>query len=176
MPGAPPDTARLFFALWPDDATRARLAACQQAWQWPRGVRLVPPGRLHLTLHFLARVPRDRVAALMQHAAVPLSPFELVLDSAGTWPAGVAWLQPSAAPGELLALHAHIGAALREQGCELETRGFQPHVTLARDARAAVPPAEVKLVWRIDGYALVESRLGSGGGYSVLHRYDAQCS
>jgi 2'-5' RNA ligase len=45
-------------------------------------------------------------------------------------------------------------------------------VTLARRAgNAAVPPEAEKLVWDISGYALVESKPGNGGGYTVLEQY-----
>jgi 2'-5' RNA ligase len=46
-------------------------------------------------------------------------------------------------------------------------------VTLARRANnAVVPPEAEPLVWQIDGYALVESKPGNGGGYTVLQTYD----
>lgn len=176
MPGVPPppvSPARLFFALWPDDAVRRELVAAQDAWQWPSGARRVPPGRLHLTLHFLARVPAQQVAALMRQADLPLAPFELTLDAAGIWPGGVAWLRPSTVPAALLDLQGRIGVALQAMGCEPDTRGYKPHVTLARDARAATPPASMPVRWPVDGYALVESRPEPGGGYAVLRRYGA---
>ncbi|MCM5678099.1 RNA 2',3'-cyclic phosphodiesterase [Schlegelella sp. S2-27] len=169
----PASPARLFFALWPDEAVRRELVAIQDAWQWPRSARRVPPGRLHLTLHFLAQVPALQVAALMRQADVPLAPFELTLDAAGLWPGGVAWLRPSTAPAALLDLQRRLGAALQAFGCELDTRAYEPHVTLARDARAAMPPAGVQVRWQVDGYALVESRLEPPGGYTVLRRYGA---
>jgi 2'-5' RNA ligase len=176
MPGASPpplSSARLFFALWPDEVVRRELVAAQDAWPWPRRARRVPPGRLHLTLHFLAQVPVQQVAALTRQADLPFAPFELTLDTAGIWPGGVAWLRPSTVPAALLDLQRHLGVAVQAMGCELDTRAYEPHVTLARDARAAVPPVDVQVRWPVDGYALVESRLGPGGGYAVLRRYGA---
>ncbi|QPC30568.1 RNA 2',3'-cyclic phosphodiesterase [Caldimonas thermodepolymerans] len=166
-----PPFARLFFALWPDAATRAEWVACQQDWAWPEGAHLTPQDQLHLTLHFLGRVPRDRLPALQQQAQVPFKPFELCLDRAGTWPSGIAWLQPSVLPEPLLALHRELGTLLQGQGFELEDRRYRPHVTLARNARAARAPAAVAIPWRVDGYVLVESHAGTGGGYEVLCRY-----
>ena len=65
-------TARVFLALWPDAAARARLADCRDAWRWPPGARLVGDAKLHLTLHFigaLARSPLDDLQAAL--AEVP---------------------------------------------------------------------------------------------------------
>ena len=49
---------RLFFALWPDDATRARLA--QAARQWSH--RPVADDKLHMTLHFLGACSTEQQA------------------------------------------------------------------------------------------------------------------
>jgi 2'-5' RNA ligase len=57
-------------------------------------------------------------------------------------------------------------------GVPLEARPWQPHVTLARRAEGALAPDDGRaLRWRVRGYVLVESRLGSNGGYRVLRRY-----
>ena len=66
---------RLFFALLPDEATRARIhqAAVQlQAQHAPRG-RWIDPGRYHLTLQFLGDFdgPSTGIATLARHAAAP---------------------------------------------------------------------------------------------------------
>lgn len=49
---------------------------------------------------------------------------------------------PSPPLEELHARHAQLGAGLRDLGFASETRRFQPHLTLAREAAAAQPPAE----------------------------------
>ena len=36
---------------------------------------------------------------------------------------------------------------------------------------SGVPPEAEPLVWTIDAYALVESKPGNGGGYTVLQTY-----
>ena len=63
-------------------------------------------------------------------------------------------------------------AALAALGLPPEQRDYRPHVTMARRARhAVVPPESAPLIWQIDGYALVESKPGDGGGYTVLEQY-----
>ena len=47
-----PETRRLFFALWPDEATRERMAALLKALRGARG-RAVKAEKLHVTLAFI---------------------------------------------------------------------------------------------------------------------------
>lgn len=149
---------RLFLALWPDDAVRERLLSAQQQWPWPARAAPVPAERLHLTLHFLGEVEEGAAAALT--AALPLAatPVTLRLDRATLWPQGIAVLEPSAVPPALAALHARLGALLQAQGMRVEARAFRPHVTLARHAQGALPPACIEPIeWTAAGYALVRS-------------------
>jgi 2'-5' RNA ligase len=163
---------RLFLALWPDPAIRHALRERRDAWNWPRGASPVQADKLHLTLHFLGELPTERLAELRRGFAVPFTPFRLSLGLPKLWPHGVAVLEPHEQPPELLALHARLSAALMALGLQPEARTFRPHVTLARRAgNAAVPPEAEKLVWDISGYALVESKPGNGGGYTVLQTY-----
>ena len=41
-------------------------------------------------------------------------------------------MEPHAAPGPLLELHADLGEALSGSSMPVEERGYKPHVTLAR--------------------------------------------
>ena len=163
--------ARLFFALWPGEPTRDELQACQQSWRWPRAARLTLREHLHVTLQFMGQIPRSQVPALLEAANVPVRPFDLLLDTAGIWRSGVAWLRPSSPPAELLALHGRLGDVLQQLGCEADRRAFEPHLTLARRATGAEPPAHPGVRWRVDGYVLVESRLLATPEYTVLRSY-----
>lgn len=165
-------STRLFVALWPDPAIRHALRERRDAWDWPRGASPVHPDKLHVTLHFLGSVPTERLPELRRGLAVPFSPFELSLGIPKLWPHGIAVLEPHTEPPELLELHANLSAALVALGLRPEARTYRPHVTLARRANGAeAPPEAAPLVWKIDGYALVESRPGNGGGYTVLESY-----
>lgn len=160
---------RLFLALWPDPAIRHALRERRDAWTWPRGASPVHADKLHVTLHFLGEVPSERVPELQQGFAVPFTPFTLSIGVPKLWPHGIAVLEPHTEPPELLELHAKLSNALVALGLQPEARDYRPHVTLARRANhAVVPPEAEPLVWRIDGYALVES---NGGSYTVLERF-----
>lgn len=165
-------STRLFLALWPDPAIRHALRERRDAWDWPRGAGPVHTDKLHMTLHFLGEQPSARVAELQRGFAVPFTPFTLSIGMPKLWPHGVAVLEPHEEPPELLALHANLSSALVALGLQPEARTYRPHVTLARRANAAlVPPEAEPLMWKVDGYALVESKPGNGGGYTVLQQY-----
>lgn len=146
-------------------------------WTWPAGARRVPARDLHLTLHFLGAVPRDDVPALQAVLALPCPAFTLVLDRTEVWRHGIAVLAAAEVPPPLADLHAALGERLRAFGLRTETRAFRAHVTLARHAMRAVPPAEPPHVrWPVHDVVLVESRGGvarAQGAYHVLQRYGA---
>jgi len=170
-----PDRAaalRLFIALWPHVETRNALAAWQQAWMWPGKASLVPPERLHLTLHFLGDVPVHRMAELVAALRVPFAHFSLPFGTGEIWPGGTAVALPAHVPPLLEALHANLAAALRALDLSPESRPYRPHVTLARRAVGAIPaPQPLPCDWRVnDGYVLVRS-LPGGRGYEILARF-----
>ncbi|MES2015023.1 MAG: RNA 2',3'-cyclic phosphodiesterase [Pseudomonadota bacterium] len=163
---------RLFIGLFPDLPVRAALAAWRDGWNWPRSASPVRTEQLHLTLHFIGDVEPERVPQLAAALPTAFTPFELQFGRAVLWPHGVAVLEPDAIPASLLALHADIGAVLRSLDLPLDTRAYRPHVTLARRAGAAAPPHQGPAIkWKIDRYALMESTLGPGGGYTRVQEY-----
>ncbi len=167
-----PTTTRLFLALWPDPAIRHSLRERRDAWHWPRGATPVHTDKLHMTLHFLGEVPSGRVPALQAGFAVPFTPFTLSIGVPKLWHHGIAVLEPHEEPPALLELHANLSAALLALGLQPEERNYRPHVTLARRANnAVVPPEAEPIIWPVGGYALVESKPGDGGAYTVLQHY-----
>lgn len=160
-------TLRLFLALWPDDDTRIALLAWQQAQTWPAAARLTRADDLHLTLHFLGQVPQTLLPALQQALPAPGAPVPLILDRVEVWPNGVAVLLPEATPPALLTLHRQLGETLTHLGLPLESRPYQPHVTLARRARGLIPQPALPQRWKAQRYALVHS----DHGYHPLQHY-----
>lgn len=169
---------RLFFALWPDDATRKALRRSTRALVRHCGGRPVPPENFHLTLAFLGNVPGEQCEAVRLAAgACCLEPLTLQLDSAGYFPgARVLWIGPQETPAALAWLAAGLWQALRPLGLQSGPQAFLAHLTLAR--KVASPPAVPALravAWPVDGFALVESRTGaSGARYEVLQWYPAR--
>jgi 2'-5' RNA ligase len=168
---------RLFFALWPDDETRGRLARVQRKLAPPHG-RRVHPADVHLTVVFLGpatpgqRNCAEQVAAevVAREASVP---FELTLDRVGSFPrARVFWCGASVCPAPLLELVLALSRGLADCGFAPERRPYRPHVTLARKARPVVAQELLQPIrWAVDGLVLVT---GTGGvpRYRVLRRWE----
>lgn len=173
-PGKPLVTRkqRIFLALEAEEAVQAQLAAHAKQWAWPAGCVPCQPADWHITLHFIGAVDADQVARLAAGVAVPFQPFELVLDQPVLWPHGLAILGATVLPPPLRALHERLGTALRGLDVPVETRPYQPHVTLARHAGAAiVPAASAPVLWPVQGYALVLSTGDRQQRYRVIHQY-----
>ncbi|WP_289884662.1 RNA 2',3'-cyclic phosphodiesterase [Janthinobacterium sp. SUN118] len=160
---------RLFYALWPDAATRAALAA----WQAPLGGKPVRADKLHLTLAFLGQRPAGELPALQTILAqLPARPMPLGFDHVSHFPRlALAWAalaQPSPA---LLALRAACMHSLAEQGLapRFEHDRFTPHVTLARQAPPPAAYALAPIAWQASELVLVES-LKSSGDYRIVGR------
>jgi RNA 2',3'-cyclic 3'-phosphodiesterase len=167
-----PATVRLFIGLWPPPAAHAALLAHADTWSWPAAARRTRPERLHVTLHFLGEVAGEHLPALRQGLAVAWSGCELVLDRPLVWPGGIAVLEASEVPGPLAGLHEALADRLRGLDMPVEARRYRPHVTLARKAAGARPPASfAPLRWQAGtGYALVQS-LPGGRGYETLQSF-----
>lgn len=169
------DPARLFFALWPDDDVRARLAALTGRLHAPRGGHRMRPENLHLTLVFLGEVPRARLPELLAvGAAVAGEGFLLDLDRIDCWRHNrVAFAAPSAPPQALLALVAALERDLTRAGFDFDRRAYKPHVTLLRQADCAeTDTAPEPVSWLARDFVLVESTpRGPGSGYDRLARF-----
>ena len=166
-------TRRLFFALWPDDATRQALSHWQ-THNLPADVRWQHRADLHMTLHFLGHIDAGRLESLRELGAeAAAGRFALVLDEIGHWrKPQILWAGASSLPGDLPQLHARLAAGLNSMGIETEARAFKPHVTLARKVRnqpATQPLAP--LTWAVTELALVESRPGAAPIYHPVGRW-----
>ncbi|MEQ1660352.1 MAG: RNA 2',3'-cyclic phosphodiesterase [Hylemonella sp.] len=167
-----PTAARLFLALVPGGPVRAELSAHIQAWRWNDGAQRYAPPDWHVTLHFIGLVPRTRLDELRAGLSQPFTPFELRFGEPALWPHGLAVLLPMAMPPALQVLHDRLGAQLRRLGLRTDERPYRPHLTLARRAEQAVPPAPPAWGWRVRGYVLMESTGRPEARYRVLQRFD----
>ena len=155
---------KLFFALWPDAATRATLARLQA----PVVGRHTPAAKLHLTMAFLGQQPVAALPVLLdilEAVPKPFPPLRLEVDCYGYFAKPrIAWAGMSEPPAALLAMQADLMARLESAGFSAATHGaFKPHITLARDARSApdgAPPERV--LWTVSELALVESDPATG--------------
>jgi RNA 2',3'-cyclic 3'-phosphodiesterase len=171
---------RLFFALWPDDAARDRLAAAAREFVPPGAGRPQRPDQWHVTLEFLGDVPESRLPAVFDAGAAAsggASACELVLDQLEHWKRPeVLCLAAGSIPEALSALVQSLRSELQLRGFAPETRPFRAHLTLARKIRRAPPPGAVEPVWwPVRGLSLVQSVTErSGSRYLELAAWPAR--
>lgn len=172
MNDAPEERHRVFFALWPDDATRAAISRATRDAVGSSGGRPIAKERLHVTLAFLGELSAAGLEIARAVPPIPVGPFELNLDAVGVWPESkILWLAPTALPEALGELEKRLWDALVERGFRPEDRVYRPHVTLARRAR----PIEVAVEavrFPVRDLSLVESFPdGRNVHYEVLERW-----
>jgi 2'-5' RNA ligase len=150
---------RLFFALWPDDAVRTALDEAGKSLLGKR-VKRVPAANLHLTLAFAGSVTASVRHCLEAAAAgIQVAPFELCFDHCGHWPRPrIAWIGPTQVPPALWSLVGGLRTVFESCGLHVETRPYQPHVTLARKVGSLANDTTITAVpWSIRSFSLVES-------------------
>ena len=163
-----PDSLRLFYALWPDDATASKL----QQLQAPMQGRRIPYANLHMTLVFLGQQPAALLPDLKDILArIPRTDLTLTLDRVGYFPRNrIVWVGPQQMPDALSVLHDALVQELLERKVAFnDQHGYTPHVTLARDA--ALPPDLVfdPVEWHVMQAALVQSTTTAEGSiYRIL--------
>jgi 2'-5' RNA ligase len=140
LSGSPP--LRAFLAVPVGPPAHGLLAAhVERLRQRVAGVRWVDTGTTHITLHFFAELPLDRMDGLLQTvgaAAAREQPFTLRLGGLGSFPGGararVLWIGLVEESAALARVVAAVGAAVARCGFEVDPRAFRPHVTLGRPA------------------------------------------
>lgn len=165
---------RLFYALWPDHATRTALAQLQ-AHVTGRNTR---PQNLHLTLAFLGEQPASVLPQLQTILRqLTLTAPILTLDQFGHFAnSHIAWAGMQAVPAALLQLQQTLRQQLLQHAvCFDQRTAFKPHITLARHAAAPAECSFTPIIWRASEVVLVQSETdGEGSLYRVLgsHRLE----
>lgn len=147
---------RLFYALWPDDATRAALVR----WQDHVQGRKTPHDGLHITLAFLGQQPATLLPTLQTILmSVPQPDMTLVLDRVGYFSRHrIAWAGMRVVPDALITLQQTLTQELTQHGIEFNDQsGFRPHVTLARDALAPPDITVEAIHWQVGQLVLAQS-------------------
>ncbi len=165
---------RLFFAAFPDDETRFRVASAADALELGEGTRRVPVENYHMTLAFAGEVSNAQAAALRALESIDISPFTVRFDTHEHWlKSEVVVMAATECPPALSELRCKLRAHLARQGLADDPRPFYPHVTIARNAtQAPVRQAISGLLWTVTNFQLVRSmRSGAGSVYTVLDHW-----
>lgn len=167
-------TLRLFFALWPDDATRDALNRTGKWLHRHWGGRRMRADTLHITLAFLGSIPIEQLDTLFACAdTVKTGAFELILDQAGYWRHNrIGWLGANETPPQYSELVGALNAALQGAGFTVDARPHVPHVTLLRNTAGGEVPGCTPVRWPVSGFALaVSSTETDGARYEVIRRW-----
>jgi 2'-5' RNA ligase len=180
-------TARVFFAIWPDNKTQKQLGGLVEQLQLEAlcGGRKTKLENIHLTLVFLGEIDTDRLPAL-RHAADEVrnsgaGAFDFSIDEIGYWKHNhIVYLAPREVPAELAHLVSTLEYAVSAAGFSLERRPYAPHITLMRNARcpalsAFAPELPQPITWRAREWLLVKSEQTSGGSaYAPVGRWSLE--
>jgi 2'-5' RNA ligase len=147
--------ARLFFALWPDEACRAQLGeVAATALSVGGSGRAVPAQDWHVTLCFLGSVPAPAAAELAVAAArVRVAPFTLHFNRLRYWADSRVTVAIGPCPPAAARLAAAVRALSRQLGLSVDDAELQPHITLIR-GQDAPPPGSRSGSGRERGLAL----------------------
>ena len=171
---------RTFVAVWPDEATRRRLAELDLGRA--QNLRLVVPSAWHITLRFLGDVDEDLLAplgdALVPAVASVPGPVECRLGPGTDWFTGDRVLQLPAFGLEELAGAVRAATVPLVGEPEDDEPPFNGHLTLARargrlgaTAQAELAAIPFEAVFDVTHVDLVASEPGpSGHRYTTLVR------
>ena len=151
------DRHRVFFALWPDDATRAAISRATRDAVRASGGRPIAKDRLHLTVAFLGELtaPGSRWRGRCRRSPSARSSSCSTRSACGRsrrFSGSRLPIRPSAL-GEL---EARLWDALAEHGFRAEDR-IVPAARHARAPRATARGAVEPVAWSVRELALVES-------------------
>ena len=143
-----PDTARLFLGLELNDEARRALDDVRRSLQ-TAGVagKFHDSALYHLTLVFLGNLPLEAIPLIEQCMnSIPAAPFELTLSGLGAFKNGsILWAGVKESPA-LMDYRRRLAHSLLEAGFAFEEGEYRPHITLARQVKAAVPEIEIPAV------------------------------
>lgn len=183
LPIRPARPERLFFSLFPDGATSARVSKFAERFICENrlGGTPIKTERLHVSLHPVGDYKRLRTqftyTARRAGNAVSMRPFEMTfpaivsLGSSGG-KHGVPPRRPLVLLGNgnaLWELHRLLGAAMEKNGLKAAMR-FTPHMTLAHGSRPILLQAIEAIRFPVREFALVHSKLWLSQ-YSIVDRW-----
>lgn len=158
---------RLFFALWPDEHIRQQCAAILTQLPATMGTAQALQN-IHVTLAFLGNVRASTSLRLQTAVSILRIPeISLCFDQLSYWSqSGILCLIARQQNQELQGLVQQLNALSSDVGIASDSRPYQPHITLVRQARQGVNLHIEPIIWRTQSIALVEScRLPQGVEY-----------
>jgi 2'-5' RNA ligase len=133
------ETIRSFLAFDIDDEGVLRRLAEVQSLLTNTGTDLkqVKPQNIHLTIRFLGDISLSMVDAIYEEMKqISFHPFDITLRGLGAFPRlsrpRVVWVGIKKGINELVNIFEQLEPRLRGLGFKPDTKGFSPHMTIAR--------------------------------------------
>ena len=168
---------KLFYALWPDLATRATLASEDRTLFAGNGGHMISPDEYHITINYLGETDDSLLPALKdlgERAAATVPSSVVELDRVEWWKESRVMVRAASTVPEALQRVDHVLAVgLKAAGVVQPPRSLKLHLTLVRKINphplgtGSVPPR----AWSADSLALVGSAGGPGPRYTVLGQW-----
>ena len=175
-------SARAFFAVEVTDDVRHELGEAQRSLPLAGAdAKPVAGENLHVTMHFLGQISDSEIVTackLAEQAAADIQPFEIVVKGLTAIPPEgralkMVWANVNDITGRLTELYGALGELLGDNGFQVDTRRFRPHITMAR-FRSAKSADAVRQGTELYGtvlfgrcyvkqLVLLSSELGKGG-------------
>ncbi len=134
-----PDSIRSFLAFDIEtDTVLNRLAAAQKLLvQTGADLKIVEPQNIHITIRFLGNVTLATVDKIFEEMKqIQFSPFNVQLKGLGAFPnpnyARVVWAGITEGADQLKSVFSQLEPRLRGLGFTPDSKGFSPHLTIAR--------------------------------------------
>jgi RNA 2',3'-cyclic 3'-phosphodiesterase len=167
-------THRLFFALWPGDDVRKRLAREARRFVDGPQAKAIPADNFHITLAFLGPVEARKLSGVLAAASrVEAAPFSLNVGRIEAWAdARILCFTPE--PSQPLhALADRLRFNLFTDGLQPDRKEFRPHITVAREwSQSEVAGSIGPFEWTAHEFVLVESESSrEGSHYRIIDRW-----
>jgi 2'-5' RNA ligase len=155
------DTARVFFALWPEPAIQRQLHAVAKEYQARCDARVMRTDTLHMTLQFIGNIKRSQLPKLISAAdKVSATPrFRLELNTLSFWKHNrIGYATLAASEPELEKLASTLQHELANVGFIADSTKFSAHVTLLRNVEHILASQNfMPVTWQVNSFVLVES-------------------
>ena len=165
---------RLFVGISLPDHVKLRVGRLRRGFPH---FRWVPEGNLHLTLRYIGDVDgalAERIEEILR--PIRVEPFILPVKGIGCFPRRgrplILWVGCHRGHPRLFQLHKRIEDSLLALGIEADSRAYNPHVTIARTAKAK-PGAVRQFIhdhrdfetapFKVEGFTLFSSVLSAQG-------------
>jgi 2'-5' RNA ligase len=152
-------TIRSFFAFDIEDQTIIRRLTEVQAMLTNTGadLKLVKPQNIHLTIRFLGDIHPPMVDAIYEEMKqLSFSPFTAELEGIGAFPKPnyprVVWAGIRKGAKELTDVFEQLEPRLRGLGFKPDTKGFSPHLTIARVRTGRNKAGLAELIRELEDY------------------------